>query len=149
YLDSSALVKRYIAESGSIWLADVVAPESGNAIHISVIAGAEVVAAFARRQRAGGLTAEEVARAVYEFQDDWANQFEVVGIDRALIGEAMILARRHSLRGYDSVQLASAMELRELAQAEGTPIRLLSADDELNAAAIAEGLAVENPNLHP
>jgi hypothetical protein len=25
----------------------------------------------------------------------------------------------------------------------------VSADDELNAAALAEGLPVENPNLHP
>jgi hypothetical protein len=30
-----------------------------------------------------------------------------------------------------------------------TPLTLLSADGELNAAATAEGLAVDDPNAHP
>jgi hypothetical protein len=38
-----------------------------------------------------------------------------------------------------------------LAQSEtpDVPLVLLSSDDELNAAASAEGLQVENSNLHP
>jgi hypothetical protein len=62
----------------------------------------------------------------------------------------MILAERHALRGYDAVQLAAALELQTVLTASGLPaLTLVSADAELNAAAAAEGLTVEDPNLHP
>ena len=61
----------------------------------------------------------------------------------------MLLAQRHGLRGYDAVQLASAMEVSALAQQFQSPFILVAADKELNAAAAAEGVQVENPNLHP
>ena len=47
---------------------------------------------------------------------------------------------------YDAVQLAAALELNRISQGG---IVLVSADQDLNAAATAEGLTVENPNLHP
>jgi len=48
------------------------------------------------------------------------------------------------------VQLAVALEVNRSHQAAGSsPITLVSADRDLNDAATAEGLTVENPNLHP
>jgi uroporphyrinogen-III synthase len=61
----------------------------------------------------------------------------------------MHLAKQHALRGYDTIQLASALEIAALAQQLQPPFILVSADDELNAAAAAEGLTVENPNSNP
>ena len=62
----------------------------------------------------------------------------------------MDLAEAHGLRAYDSVQLAAALELNRLRVAAGMGgIILVSADLELNAAATASGLAVDDPNLHP
>src|SRR5947207_13907983 len=116
FLDSSALVKRYISEVGSQWVLGLVAPGAGNAAHISVVAGAEVVAACVRRQRDGSLTPDEAARAITEFSDDWTALYEVVGADRQVVNRAMLLAQRHALRGYDAVQLASALEVSALAQ---------------------------------
>jgi len=55
------------------------------------------------------------------------------------------LVRRHGLRGYDAVQLAAVLEIH----ATDPSLTLLSADAELNAAALAEGLTVDDPNLHP
>ena len=50
----------------------------------------------------------------------------------------------------DAVQLAAALEINtQRIQAGLPPVTLLSADAELNAAALAEGLAVDNPNDHP
>jgi hypothetical protein len=43
------------------------------------------------------------------------------------------------------VQLAASLEVRSLVPS----LVLVSADADLNTAAIAEGLPVENPNLHP
>lgn len=149
FLDSSAVVKRYVAEAGSRWIISLAAPAAGNAVHISVITGAEVVAALARRQNGGSFTPEELEPAIAEFIDDWAVFYELVRADREVVNLAMILARRHGLRGYDAVQLASALEVNSLAQQAQVEFRLISADDELNAAATAEGLQVENPNRHP
>lgn len=54
------------------------------------------------------------------------------------------------IRAYDAVQFAGAMELNQARVAAAlSPIILVSADLELNSAARAEGLVVEDPNLHP
>ena len=66
-----------------------------------------------------------------------------------LISSAMDQAERHVLRGYDSVQLAAAIQVHSEFVAHGAICTLVSADAELNAAALAEGLTVENPNAHP
>lgn len=148
FLDSSAVVKRYVAEPGSDWIADLVAPARENIAQISVISGAEVIAAFTRRRRTGSLTEDQATRAIAEFTDDWTNLYDLVKADRELINRAMILAQRHSLRGYDAVQLASALEVDALARQFQASFTFISADRELNAAAEMEKLQVENPNSH-
>jgi hypothetical protein len=149
FLDSSALVKRYIAEAGSAWVAGLMIPPVTNPIHIGVVSGAEVVAALARRGRVGSLSPDQVSRAIAEFSDDWSELYELVRADRAVVNRAMLLAQKHGLRGYDAVQLAGALEVSEFAHQFQSGFVLVSADAELNAAATAEGLLVENPNLHP
>lgn len=68
-----------------------------------------------------------------------------VAVTDAVIHSAMALARRYALRGYDAVQLATALEVKQSMPS----VILVSADVELNAAAMAENLAVEDPNSHP
>jgi hypothetical protein len=41
------------------------------------------------------------------------------------------------------------MEVNLQCQALGTTLTLVSADGDLNAAGAAEGLTVEDPNVHP
>jgi hypothetical protein len=60
------------------------------------------------------------------------------------------LARAHALRGYDAVHLAAATTLNRQRLALGLgAVTLVSADAELNRAAVAEGLLVEDPNRYP
>jgi uncharacterized protein len=67
----------------------------------------------------------------------------------ALFADATLKARKHRLRAYDAVQLAAALEIRQQRQEAGFgPVTLVSADHDLNKAAQAEGLVVEDPNLH-
>jgi len=49
YCDSSALVKRYANETGSLWVRSLTDPQAGNDIFIAHITGIEVVAAIARK----------------------------------------------------------------------------------------------------
>jgi hypothetical protein len=54
------------------------------------------------------------------------------------------LAKVHSLRGYDAVQLASALEVEnELTSLNLPNLIFVSADNELNNAAKSEGLTVQ------
>ena len=81
---------------------------------------------------------------------DLAYDYQIVEVTDALVNTAMTLAERHSLRGYDAVQLAAALELQTALTASGLPaLTLVSADAELNTAATAEGLTIEDPNLYP
>lgn len=62
----------------------------------------------------------------------------------------MQIADKHELRGYDAVQLASAIETDRLRRANGlSSIIFVSADNALNSAAQAEGLTIDNPNNYP
>jgi uncharacterized protein len=61
----------------------------------------------------------------------------------------MMTARKHRLRAYDAVQLAVVLEIRSLHQAAGLEaVTLISADRDLNTAAVAEGLDVDDPSTH-
>ena len=62
----------------------------------------------------------------------------------------MDLAEARALRGYDAVQLATALELHRLRQEMSLPpLAFVSADGDLNEAAEAEGLLTDNPTAHP
>lgn len=147
FFDSSGLVKRYIAEKGTLWVQALTDPNSGNSIHVTRVTGAEVVSAIARRQRRGATTA--AAAALSAFRTDFYRAYFPLDVTAATAALAMDLAERHGLRGYDAVQLAAALELRLQCLAAGLPSpTLIAADTELNAAAVAEGLAVDDPNSH-
>ena len=65
-----------------------------------------------------------------------------------LVERAADLAEAHALRAYDALQLAAALEIDAHLKSVGAAITLVSADGALNTAAIAEGLAVDDPNTH-
>jgi hypothetical protein len=44
FLDSSALVKRYAAETGTAWMTSLIDPAAGNVIYVARITGVETVA---------------------------------------------------------------------------------------------------------
>ena len=73
----------------------------------------------------------------------------MIEVTEALIEKAMMLSERYGIRGYDAVQLAGAVEVNNRYAMNGLPpITLISADQELNDAATAQGLTVEDPNSH-
>ena len=59
----------------------------------------------------------------------------------------MNLAEKHSLRGYDAVQLAAVLEVWNTCRNLGLPpMILVSADTALNESATIEEITVEDPN---
>ncbi len=150
YFDSSALVKLYIAEVGTGWVQGLCAPTAGHVIYTVRISGAEIVAALFRRARTGALSPSDAQAAAAQFKADLYNDYQIIEVTDALVDRAMALAEKHGLRGYDSIQLAAALELQTLrASLSLLSITFISADDALNNAAVADGLNAENPNSHP
>jgi uncharacterized protein len=149
FLDSSALVKRYVSEIGSDWIRDLAEPAAGNPIIIARISWVEVLSALARRQREGSITADDVRRSVQALQYDFDTQYQLTELEPALSTLAGNLVMQHPLRAYDAVQLASALRVQsDLTQTGVTALTFLSADERLNAVAQAEGLPTDNPNRH-
>lgn len=150
FFDSSALAKRYILEPGSAWVEAVTVPTSGNSIFVANITGVEVASALARRVKGGKLLAADALSAISSLERDLSAEYLPTDISLPIVTSAIRLAGRHALRGYDAVQLAVALDVNRNNQAFGLPpVTFVSADDELNTAARAQGLAVENPNHHP
>lgn len=148
--DSSGIAKRYVTETGSAWVQGLTNQSAGHAVYLAAITGVEIVSAISRRLRHGSMTAPDATAAVARFQADFTGVFRVLPVSSAIIARAMQVAQKHALRGYDAVQLAVALEAQALCASLGLPpVTLVSADTELNMAALAEGLLVENPNNHP
>jgi predicted nucleic acid-binding protein len=150
YLDTSALVKRYVRELGSGWVVSLMAGRPRPDHYTVRLAGPEAIAAFTRKVRTGELTADDAGRARRAFRRHWQRRLLIVEVAEATAERAMNLAERHGLRGYDAVHLAAALVVADARQPLGLPtFTFVSADAGQRQAASAEGLQVEDPNAHP
>jgi len=149
YLDTSALVKRYVVEVGSDWVKGLYRAPNRFLV-TSIISLAEIGASLARKRRMGEMGETIYDRLLQTIREEFERAHVVMGIDRALMNLAVDLTMRHPLRGYDAVHLASAL----LIPAQASPLHpilvtFVSADQTLLAATAVEGLAVEDPMAHP
>jgi len=150
FLDSSALVKRYINETGSNWMLKLFGSTLSNDFFVAAVTGVEIVAAVTRRARNGSITAANAALVCNQLKSDLRTDYQVIEITEEIINSGMALAETQGLRGYDAVQLAAGCAINELCIAnELPPIIFVSADEELNLAAVNRGLLIENPNHYP
>ena len=136
YLDASALVKRYVTELGTKEVLTLTA--AAEAVATSLVSRAEVAAALARAVRLGVLDQESGQRAQRRFSRDWADIVRVP-VGEALVSRAETLAWAHALRGYDAVQLASALTWQD---SIGQDIVLATFDRQLWDAAPQAGVQV-------
>lgn len=137
FLDSSALVKRYTVEPGSAAVQRVT--RSAN-VAVARIAHVEVASALARLTREHAMKVEQRDEALERFDEDFG-RWKVVELRARVAASARSLVCRHPVRGYDAVQLASALELRK-----DMAVRFWCTDAALGVAAASEGLAVVVPS---
>lgn len=135
FCDTSALVKLYIAEEGSAELHERLA--AAQAVAVSRIAWAEMMAALARRAREVPADEPAIALVRARLRTDWP-AFHIVEVTQTLIELAGEYADLFALRGYDSVQLAAARILQE---ASSEPVSFACFDARLVRAAAVLGLA--------
>ena len=150
FLDSSALVKRYVSETGSAWIQLLTDSQTGNLLFITRITWVEVISAFARRQREGSLTSADVALVIQTFRSDLNTQYQVIELDAKLAVSAGQVVGQYPLRAYDAVQLASVLRIQPaFTTTQSTSLIFLTADNRNSAIAGALGLLTDNPNHHP
>lgn len=141
YLDSSALVKRYVAEPGTELVQEFV--DDAEIAATATISRVEIVAAFAKAIRVRALAEEEALQCRELADRDWPHVVRLPVTD-ATVDRAATLAWSDRLRGYDAVQLAAACAWQEALDRE---VSFATFDARLWAAADRHGLASFPPDL--
>jgi predicted nucleic acid-binding protein len=126
FLDTSALVKRHVAEPGHTWVESICDRTAANIVVISEVAIVEMSATLARlaRENPPRLSLTERDTLLTYFDLLVQSEYVVVQVNRAILTRAAGLCRVHPLRGYDAVQLACALTKRDddLVAGRATPI---------------------------
>lgn len=139
YLDASALVKRYVAEAGSMAVAELV--RRASAVGTAILSRVEVAAAVAKGARMKLFTRQQGAAALRVFNSEW-DDFVRLQMTDVLVSRAATLAWEHNLRGYEATHLAAALFWRDML---GEPVTVASFDRQLSEAAHAVGLVAWPP----
>jgi predicted nucleic acid-binding protein len=134
FCDASALVKLYILEDSSREMQTLAGAAS--AIAVCRIAWAEMMAAVARRAREFPNDADAIEVVRKRLRTDWP-RYVVVEVTQALVELAGEYADTFALRGYDSVQLAAARSLQDMA---GEEIQFACFDTRVGKAARMLGM---------
>ena len=136
YLDTSALIKRYIREQGTnevnLWVAEAEITAT------SIITLAEANAALARAARMKNISHQTGEAAGRLLREQWPRTIKTP-ITEKTVARAAELAWALGLRGYDAVHLASA-EMWQIAL--GMPVSLVTYDSQLAVGAGQLGLDV-------
>lgn len=100
YADSSALVKRYVTETGSSWIQALCDPKAGHVIALAHIGLVEVAAALAVKHRQGILETAIYDALLRDLLRDSRDQYWLIDVDQSMVSQAIALTRRQKLRGY-------------------------------------------------
>lgn len=132
FLDSSALAKRYVRESGSDRVEEILS--SASSLGVSVLCLSEIVSALCRRRRERRLSQQQYLKAKQALFEDIADS-TIVHVTDQVVARAVELLERWPLRSSDSLHVASA--------AEWSTELFVSANEKQCAAARGYGLEVE------
>ena len=134
YLDASALVKRYVVETGSEDVGELI--DRADAVGTAILSRVEVAAALAKGARMKLLSRQRAAAALRAFYSEW-DDIVRLQMTEVLVARASALAWEHELRGYDAAHLAAALFWQDML---GESVALATYDRQLWAAAEETGL---------
>ena len=138
YLDTSALIKRFLVEAGSSQV-DTLMTRHGP-VATAKLAYAEIHAGLARKKRERLLSGRGYDLTCQQFEREWRGYVRVDLHDDILV-LARDLVRRHPLKGADAIHLASALSFK---RASDEDITFAASDNQLLRAARAERLRTLN-----
>lgn len=141
YLDSSAIVKRYVEERGTETVDSIFKEAEAGAVelHFSAWNVGEVAAAFDKYERRGAINGKQTY-AIFLNETARLNRFgtlAIVPLTLSLVSSSIKYIFTYDLYAADAIQLASSKE--------SSCGKFLTADSRLREAAASEG--VETPML--
>jgi predicted nucleic acid-binding protein len=144
YLDSSALVKRYVPETGSDILNALFVRVPAQQMIVSSWAVAETVAALNRKKNDTQMTSTALASTINLLLDEtdlcWQPK-----VDSASVRDSLDLITRHNLNATDALHLHVVLHLQKLLSQFETNLVLVTSDQRLLRAAKAEDLITIDP----
>lgn len=142
YLDTSALVKLYIAEQHSSLLR-VFVKEEAQVLGTSLIARPEFSASIAKGVRTGMIWKNVAALALERFRTEWQD-LQILSLTEENIATADTLAWTYNMRGFDAIHLATALHWQD---SLNLAVTLVTFDQRLWQAAQQLELLLWPPNL--
>lgn len=97
YLDTSAFIKRYVAETGSGWIRSLTDPKASNLLLTARLTIIEARSAMARRKREASISDDDHAFAVGMLTHHALTQYHFVELEGAVVSLAGDLLDRHPL----------------------------------------------------
>jgi predicted nucleic acid-binding protein len=150
YFDTSALVKRYVAEPGTHWVSQIC---RSHTVAISTLTTVELTSTLTRRLHAGLTNPQQYQQSGRRFLIDGPT-YVSLGLTTAIVDRAaqIVAALPPStvVRSLDALHLACAEEAFTIGRQSGwSVIALVSSDRRLLAAAQHLGLPTDNPENYP
>jgi predicted nucleic acid-binding protein len=150
YLDSSALVKRYVQEKGSKAVTSRF--ERGETIYTSVLSFAEVHSAIGRKYRDRELSIKEKEKLVDEFLNDWLFSLSILELTAHTMSALPTLCEKYFLKASDAIHLSAAFWLKDAirlhakgSEGSGNIVEFGVSDRQLGDVALKCGFQVFNP----
>jgi len=146
YLDTSALLKRYRTEQGSIIVSELLGAKLPDDVFVtSYFTAHEVEAVAARALRGRVLSKGAYAILLSRFAQDLGDSILMQPISNPVIADSIDLTRRYALRAADSIHLATASRVKQAASLQNV---FVASDRELLDCAEREGFYLLDPQ-HP
>jgi predicted nucleic acid-binding protein len=139
YLETSALVKRYIREAGTERTLSLLRDPDNTFATLSVTQ-VEFRSAIRRREKNGDLPSRIADHLLDLFQIHTKDEYTVLAISPVVIDLARAIVDRHILRGYDALQLAAYLAFKVFGGI--SPTLFVCSDRALLRAATLEGADV-------
>ena len=139
YFDSSALVKRYVEETGTNSVKSILS--TGEEIATSKLTYPEILSALMRKHRAGEIAKKLLQDIVARFERDWYHIL-VLEFHNDLLQIVKFLIEKHPIKAADAIHLSSALWLKLSSKIDVT---FVASDLNLLKAAQAEKLQIINP----
>jgi predicted nucleic acid-binding protein len=143
YLETSALVKLYVRETGTDRLLQLASNAVENRFAVLTLSQVEVRSAIRRREREGDISPKLAGLVLDRFQQHLEDRFLRQALTDSVLDGASELLDRYALRAYDAIQLAGCLALKITVGTE-SPIFVCS-DRQLLEAARSEQLSTLDP----
>jgi uncharacterized protein len=145
--DASALVKRYVPETGSDVVAELFVHIPNSQMVTTFVGYGEAHAVLVRKRNRGELSLASYQAAVTALQSEVIHDvdFGVLDVESSAILAGIALVERHNLNSSDAAILATLLRYAQLESAAGNRCILVAADSRLVRAAGAEGLKAVDP----